>query len=47
MTNEKKFFEIDEGICEINVIHEKAAKRAKKQLLDENTYMELSETFDY
>jgi len=45
MTNEEKFLEIDEGICEINVIHEEAAKRAKSQLLDDNTYMDLSETF--
>lgn len=45
MSNDKKFFEADEGICEINVIHEEAAKRAKNHLLDDNTYMDLSETF--
>ena len=42
MSNDKKFFEADEGICEINVIHEEAAKRAKNHLLDDNTYMDLS-----
>ncbi len=43
--NGKKYYEDDEGICEINVIHEEATKRARDQLLDENTYDELAETF--
>lgn len=45
MNNEKKFLEVDEGICDINVIHEEATKRAKDNLLDDTTYYELSETF--
>ena len=45
MNNEKKLFEMDEGTCDINVIHEEATKRAKDNLLDDNTYYELAETF--
>lgn len=45
MNNEKKLFEMDEGTCDINVIHEEATKRAKNNLLDDNTYYELAETF--
>ena len=36
---------MDEGICDINVIHEEATKRAKNHLLDDNTYYGLAETF--
>lgn len=45
MKNENNLFEIDEGTCDIKVIHEEAMNRAKNELLDENTYLELSETF--
>ena len=45
MNDKKTYLEVDEGTCDINVIHEEATKRAKDNLLDETTYYELSETF--
>lgn len=36
---------IGDDTCSINVVHEEPMKRAKEELLDEDTYMELSETF--
>lgn len=45
MKNENNLFEIDEGVCDINIIHEEAINKVKHELLDENTYVELAETF--
>lgn len=45
MVNKDTLFNVGEDICEIKVIHKKPMKRAKEELLDEDTYMELSETF--
>lgn len=45
MKNENNLFEIDEGVCDINIIHEEAINKVKQELLDENTYVELAETF--
>ena len=45
MDDKETLFNVGEDICEIKVIHKKPMKRAKEELLDEDTYMELSETF--
>lgn len=45
MTNQNNLFDIDEGTCDIRVIHEEAMNRAKAELLDEDTYLELADTF--
>ena len=34
-----------EDTCDIRIIHKKSLERAKKELLSEETFMELSETF--
>lgn len=34
-----------EDTCDIKIIHKKSLERAKKELLSEETFMELSETF--
>lgn len=38
-------FQNDEGTCDIKVIHKESIERAKDALLDQDTYMELAETF--
>ena len=45
MKNENNLFEIDEGVCDIKVIHEESINKVKQELLDDETYMELAETF--
>ena len=45
MDNENNLFAVDEGVCDIKIIHQEAMDNAKKELLDEDTYQELSETF--
>jgi DNA-binding transcriptional ArsR family regulator len=45
MNNSNNLFNIDEGTCDIKVIHEIPIKKSKDALLDEETYLELSETF--
>ena len=45
MKNRNFLFGDDEGTCDIKVIHEESMNRAKDALLDEDTYVELSETF--
>lgn len=45
MKNGNNLFEIDEGVCDIEIIHEEAMKNAQKELMDEDTYFELAETF--
>ena len=45
MDNENNLFAIDEGICDIKIIHQEAMDKAKKELLDDDTYQELSETY--
>ena len=45
MEHENNLFEIDEGTCDIKIINQEALDRAKNELLDEDTYLELSETF--
>lgn len=43
--SEKNFYNVGEDTCSINVIHEKAINNAKKEMLNDETYMELAETF--
>lgn len=43
--NKQNIYESDEGTCDINVIHKKSVDRAKNALLDQDTYIELAETF--
>ena len=42
---EDNLFNVGDDTCDITVLHEKPIRRAKKKLMSENTYMELSETF--
>ncbi|RAP49059.1 MAG: transcriptional repressor SmtB [Methanosphaera sp. rholeuAM74] len=42
---EKNYYNVGEDTCSINVIHEKAINKAKKEMLNDETYMELAETF--
>ena len=42
---EDNLFNVGDDTCDITVLHEKPIRRAKEQLMSENTYMELSETF--
>lgn len=41
----QNIFQNDEGTCDIKVIHKESIERAKDALLDQDTYMELAETF--
>lgn len=43
--SEKNYYNVGEDTCSINVIHEKAINKAKKEMLNDETYMELAETF--
>lgn len=45
MTEKEKMYNIGGDTCDIRVTHEKSMERAKKELLNEETFMELSETF--
>ena len=45
MKNNKEISNIEEDTCDVTVIHEDAMEKAEKALLDEDTYLELSETF--
>jgi DNA-binding transcriptional ArsR family regulator len=45
MNNSNNLFNINEGTCDIKVIHEIPIKKSKDALLDKETYLELSETF--
>ena len=45
MDNKKDIFNVGEDVCSINLIHEKPIQNAKKELLNEDTYIELAETF--
>lgn len=45
MTNKKNLYNVGDDVCSINLIHEEAVEKAKKEMLTEDTYMELSETF--
>ena len=42
---EDNLFNVGDDTCDKTVLHEKPIRRAKEQLMSENTYMELSETF--
>ncbi len=45
MTNEERVYNVGNDTCDINLVHEKPIKNAKSNLLDDETYLELSETF--
>ncbi|WP_323735946.1 metalloregulator ArsR/SmtB family transcription factor [Methanosphaera sp. ISO3-F5] len=45
MNIQNNIYESDEGTCDINVIHKASVENAKNALLDQDTYMELAETF--
>jgi DNA-binding transcriptional ArsR family regulator len=45
MNNQKDIFNVGEDVCSINLIHEKSVKNAKKQLLTEDVYTDLADTF--
>lgn len=45
MDNQKDIYNIGEDVCSINLIHEKSVENAKKALLTEDVYTDLSDTF--
>ncbi|MBE6493811.1 MAG: winged helix-turn-helix transcriptional regulator [Methanosphaera stadtmanae] len=45
MTNKEQVYNIGNDTCEINLVHEEPIKNAKSNMLDDETYLELSETF--
>ncbi|MBO7719548.1 MAG: winged helix-turn-helix transcriptional regulator [Methanosphaera sp.] len=45
MDNQKDVFNVGEDICSINLVHEKSVENAKKALLTEDVYTDLSDTF--
>lgn len=45
MGNKNDVFNVGDDVCSINLIHENAIKNAKEEMLSEDTYIELSETF--
>ena len=42
---EDNLFNVGDDTCDITILNKKPIRRAKEQLMSENTYMELSETF--
>ncbi len=45
MDNQKDIFNVGEDVCSINLVHEKSVENAKKALLTEDVYTDLSDTF--
>lgn len=45
MNNQKDLYNVGEDVCTINLVHEKSVENAKKELLTEDVYIELSDTF--
>lgn len=45
MDNQKDVYNIGEDVCSINLVHEKSVENAKKALLTEDVYTDLSDTF--
>lgn len=45
MNNQKNVFNVGEDTCSINLVHEKSVENAKKALLTEDVYTDLSDTF--
>ncbi|MBQ6443947.1 MAG: winged helix-turn-helix transcriptional regulator [Methanosphaera sp.] len=45
MDKQKDIFNVGEDVCSINLVHEKSVENAKKALLTEDVYTDLSDTF--
>lgn len=45
MVDDQTIYNVGDDTCSINLIHEKQISNAKKEMLSEDTYMQLSETF--
>jgi len=45
MKEDQVLYNVGDDVCSINLIHEKQINNAKKEMLNEDSYMQLSETF--
>lgn len=45
MKEDQVLYNVGDDVCSINLIHEKQIENAKKEMLNEDIYMQLSETF--
>ena len=45
MKEDQVLYNVGDDVCSINLIHEKQINNAKKEMLNEDIYMQLSETF--